>query len=212
MKEFDLATLPTAVDVTLFKYNYIDNKIWTQILDRLDYIDLGSDMLMVSSNQLLVLLEDNYLNDIHKIKSVGSEVFHREVNSVFFLYQMLLEMCNLKYVKLTLNKNKSYTRLSEINGSKILKFDFKILSSTLNIFDVYPPDEIDLVNKYLEQIGVLKNSQYTRINAKDLAEKIDDFLEINQGEDGPGVLTDLLDILEPKLEQDNSLVLLITDY
>lgn len=213
MKEFDLSVLPTAVDVTLFKYNYIDNKVWTQILDQLDYIDLGKDMLMVSGDQLHALLEKNYLNDINKIKSVGSDVFHKEVNSVFFLYQILIEMCNLKYIKLNLNKNKAYTRMSDVGGNKLLKFDFKVLSATLNVFDIYEKSEMPIVNKYLSKIGIFKNSEpYVRIQAKDLADKIDDFMSLNPDDKDAGILMDILDVLEPKLEQDNSITLFITDY
>lgn len=212
MKEFDLSVLPTAVDVTIFKYNYIDNKLWAQIMNQLDYIDLGNEMLMVSKEQLLMLLEANYLDDINKIKSVGSEVFHKEVNTIFFLYQMLIEMCNLKYIKITLNKNKQYTRMSEVGGSKLLKFDFKVLSATLNVFDIYPPDEMPTVNKYLTKIGIFNNTPYTRIKAVDLANKIDDFIAINEKDSDAGILMDILDVLEPKLEQDNAITLFITDY
>lgn len=212
MKEFDLSVLPTAVDVTIFKYNYIDNKLWAQIMNQLDYIDLGNDMLMVSKEQLLVLLEANYLDDINKIKSVGSEVFHKEVNTVFFLYQMATEMCNLKYIKITLNKNKQYTRMSEVGGSKLLKFDFKVLSATLNVFDIYPPEEMEMVNNYLTKIGIFNNTPYTRIKAVDLANRIDDFIAINEKDPDAGILMDILDVLEPKLEQDNAITLFITDY
>ena len=47
---------------------------------------------------------------------------------------------------------------------------------------------------------------------KDLADKIDDFMSLNPDDKDAGILMDILDILEPKLEQDNSITLFITDY
>ena len=34
MQRFDLSLLPTAVDVTVYRYNYIDNKLWAQIQNK----------------------------------------------------------------------------------------------------------------------------------------------------------------------------------
>ena len=45
---------------------------------------ISDDSVMVSTSQLKSLLENNYLSTINKIKTVGSDVMHKEINSVFF--------------------------------------------------------------------------------------------------------------------------------
>lgn len=214
MNTFELSLLPTAVDVTLYKYNYIDNKIWTQIQNDIDFIQNPDDSIMISVNQLKYLLDKYYISTINRIKTQGSDVIHKEINSIYFLYQMAMEMKNLQYIKFTLNTDKSYNRLIQIDGKKVLQFGFKVITATLRLSDLYEDDELPIVNKILENLGIIsEKSHYTRIFASDLASKIDTFLQDTDEDDyETGIIADILDVLEGKLEPENSFVLLITDY
>jgi hypothetical protein len=214
MEQFDLSLMPTAVDVALYKYNYIDNKLWTQIQNDTHFIPISDESVMVSTSQLKALLEINYLSTINKIKTVGSDVIHKEINSVFFLYQMCLEMENLQYVKFNLHKDKSYSRMINIEDKKVLQFSFKVITATLRLFDLYTEDELPHVNKILEEIGVLyPEKPYNRVFASELSDKIDMYVESHSEDDhNAGIVLDILDILEAKMEVENSLILLITDY
>ena len=85
MQQFEFSSMPTAIDVTLYKYNYIDNKLWAQIQNDTDFIELGNDSIMISSTQLKFVLDTYYQSSINKIKSVGSDFIHKEINTVFGL-------------------------------------------------------------------------------------------------------------------------------
>jgi hypothetical protein len=214
MNTFELSLLPTAVDITLYKYNYIDNKIWTQIQNDVDFIQNIDDSVMISVNQLKYLLDKYYVSIINRIKTQGSDVIHKEINSVYFLYQMVTEMKNLQYIKFTLNMDKDYNRLIHIDGKKVLQFGFKVITATLRLSDLYEDEELPIVNKILEKLNIIsESSHYTRIFASDLASKIDDFLqEADEDDFETGIIADILDVLEGKLEPENTLLLLITDY
>jgi hypothetical protein len=206
--------MPTAIDVTLYKYNYIDNKLWAQIQNDTDFIELGNDSIMISASQLKFVLDTYYQNSINRIKSVGSDFIHKEINTVFFLFQILLEMENLQYIKFTLNKDKKYSRIIETDGVKMIQFSFKLLTATFRLYDLYDDDELLLVNKILEEIEILEDGiPYARLNAKELYDTILLYLEEKDPEDlEAGIVTDILDILESKIEKEDPLILLITDY
>ena len=214
MQQFEFSSMPTAIDVTLYKYNYIDNKLWAQIQNDTDFIELGNDSIMISSSQLKFVLDTYYQNSINKIKSVGSDFIHKEINTVFFLFQILLEMENLQYIKLTLNKDKKYSRIIETDGVKMIQFSFKLLTATLRLYDLYEDNELPLVNKILEELEVFEEGiPYARLNAKELYDSILFYLEEKDPEDlEAGIVTDILDILESKIEKEDPLILLITDY
>lgn len=214
MQQFEFSSMPTAIDVTLYKYNYIDNKLWAQIQNDTDFIELGNDSIMISSSQLKFVLDKYYQSSINKIKSVGSDFIHKEINTVFFLFQILLEMENLQYIKLTLNKDKKYSRIIETDGVKMIQFSFKLLTATLRLYDLYEDDELPLVNKILEELEVFEEGiPYARLNAKELYDNILFYLEEKDPEDlEAGIVTDILDILESKIEKEDPLILLITDY
>lgn len=214
MEQFEFSSMPTAIDVTLYKYNYIDNKLWAQIQNDTDFIELGNDSIMISASQLKYILDTYYQNSINRIKSVGSDFMHKEINTVFFLFQILLEMENLQYIKFTLNKDKKYTRLIEVDGVKMIQFSFKLLTATFRLYDLYEDTELPLVNKILEELDILEEGiPFTRLNAKELYEDILFYLEEKDPEDlEAGIVTDILDILESKFEKEDPLILLITDY
>ena len=214
MQQFEFSSIPTAIDVTLYKYNYIDNKLWAQIQNDIDFIEIGNDSIMVSSSQLKFILDKYYQNSINKIKSVGSDFMHKEINTVFFLFQILIEMENLQYIKFTLNTDKKYSRIIETDGIKMIQFSFKLLTATLRLYDLYEDDELLLVNKILEEIEILEEGiPFARLNAKELYDTILFYLDEKDPEDSDaGIVTDILDILESKIEKEDPLILLITDY
>lgn len=214
MQQFEFSSMPTAIDVTLYKYNYIDNKLWAQIQNDIDFIELGNDSIMVSTSQLKFILDKYYQSSINKIKSVGSDFIHKEINTVFFLFQVLIEMENLQYIKLTLNKDKKYSRIIESDGIKMIQFSFKLLTATLRLYDLYEDDELHTVNNILEELEILEPGiPYTRLNAKKLYNIILEYLEDKDPDDiEAGIVTDILDILETKIEKEDPLLLLITDY
>lgn len=214
MQQFEFSSMPTAIDVTLYKYNYIDNKLWAQIQNDTDFIELGNDSIMISSTQLKFVLDTYYQSSINKIKSVGSDFIHKEINTVFFLFQILLEMENLQYIKLTLNKDKKYSRIIETDGVKMIQFSFKLLTATMRLYDLYEDTELPLVNKILEELEIFEEGiPFARLNAKELYDSILFYLEEKDPEDlEAGIVTDILDILESKIEKEDPLILLITDY
>jgi hypothetical protein len=206
--------MPTAIDVTLYKYNYIDNRLWAQIQNDIDFIELGNDSIMVSASQLKFILDTYYQNSINRLKSVGSDFIHKEINTVFFLYQILIEMENLQYIKFTLSKDKKYSRIIENDGVKMIQFSFKLLTATLRLYDLYDEFELPLVNKILEELEILEDGiHYSRLGAKELYDSILFYLEEKDPEDTEaGIVADILDILESKIEKEDPLLLLITDY
>ena len=94
----NISNFPTAVDVTLHRYNHMDNRLWTQIKNELDYVDLNETSVVVSISQLRSLLDDNYISLINQIKSTGAESLHKKVSSPYFLYMMCIDMPNLQLV------------------------------------------------------------------------------------------------------------------
>lgn len=211
---------PTAVDVTLYKYNHHDNRLWTRIVNELDYIQVDGDSVMVHIQQLHILLDNYYIDEINKVRSVGAEFLHKKVTTPYFIYMMCVDMQNLQYVKFTRSYDKSFSRIIEIEGDKILKFDFKVLSMTINLYDIFNPEDLKLVNPILEDINILEEDvPYSRIKLVDLLDSLDNWVnstideDIDPDEVDPmPLITTFIDIMDPKTERDNPLVLLVTDY
>jgi hypothetical protein len=44
----NISDCPTSVDVTLYRYNHLDNRLWVQMKNELDYIEVSDDSIIVS--------------------------------------------------------------------------------------------------------------------------------------------------------------------
>lgn len=218
MRIVELSSFPTSIDVTLHKYNYIDNKLWVQIKNQLDYIEVDDFSIIITKQQLHAILIENYSDEINKIKSTGSKFFHNQVNTIYFIWMMVEEMSNLQYIKLTLNSDKSYTRLliSE-DGNKTIEFDFKLLSITIRLADIFELNEVTVINQMLNDLNLLQPDEtYIRLRALDLINATDNYLSELDDEDelqeSTATIADLLELFTYKIERDNPLTLLVTDY
>ena len=216
----NISKLPTAVDVTLQRYNHMDNRLWTQLKNQLDYVEVDDRSIVVSIDQLRSFLDINYVSLVNKIKSSGAEFLHKKVNSPYFLYMMCIDMENLQLVKFTLDYDKKFTRLIENDGNKVLKFDFKILTMTLKLPDLFEKEDLAIINPVLEKLKILEEGvPYARLKMIDLLDTLDAWInsEIDRDleEDEPDpipLITTIMDMIDAKSESDDPLTLLVTDY
>ena len=135
---FSLYDTTDVVDIVLYKYNYNDNKLWTGIRNSVEYLRPNDSSVIVTKEQLENFLYSQFLDEINLFNSVGSEVLHKEVNSIFFMINMLKEMKHLRWIKLSLNKNSSYSRIvTDPAGLQTIKFGYKILQILFAVFSLF---------------------------------------------------------------------------
>lgn len=91
---YDFNEVVTVIDATLYKYNYIDNKIITMVKNQLDYRVVNDGSLLISRDQLSALLEKNFQSDINRINATGFEQFHKEATTVYFLHKVVTDFVN----------------------------------------------------------------------------------------------------------------------
>lgn len=211
---YDFNEVVTVVDATLYKYNYLDNKIITLLKNQLDYRNVNDGSYLVSKDQLKALLDSNFKNDINRINATGFEQFHKEATSIYFLNKMINDFVNLEYIKLTVSKNKSYSRLSELDGVKTLRFNFKVLAGTLKLYDIFQNEkDLSQINSILISLGLMqRNVPYARHHASHIFGALDSLVRTNEGNKNIDPALDLMDCIEDKIQDDNPKILLITDY
>lgn len=216
MTNFSVLDATDIIDVILFKYNYYDFKIWTGAKNKLNYIEVNDQSILVSPKDLKKYIESTYPNELNKFKSIGSEFLHKDANSIYFFNTMLKEMSRLKWIKLTLDKSKNYSRMidDKVNGPRIT-FSFKVLHVTYKLFEMFDEDELKVFNSILTDLQILEpNKPYKRHKLNYILTKLDNFIEqqaLNHTAEVEPVLI-FLDSVEEKLEGDNPEVLLVTDY
>ena len=97
MDSFNTASMCDVIDITLYKFNYYDNLIWTKCLNQLDYSNVNEDSILITPYQLRLLLDLNFKRELMKIRAIALELIHRDANSIYFLNKILTDFDRLKY-------------------------------------------------------------------------------------------------------------------
>lgn len=215
MREFPTASMCDVIDVTLHKFNYYDNLIWTKCLNQIDYTIINEDAILVTPRQLQLLFEYNFERELRKLEATTSELIHKDANSLYFLDKIINEFTRLKWIKLSLSRSRHFSRLTEMNGNKTIRYSFKILKTTLRLNEVFEDKDIKILNPILSKLGLIDNNlQYKRVSVNSIISRIDS--AINGGMElsdyDVELLASLLELFEFKVEQDNPEVLLVTDW
>jgi hypothetical protein len=204
-------TFSEIVDVTLYKYNSIDLKLWGIITRGYTNAVASKTNRVVSVDVMRKYLSGYFKSDINRFHAVSDTTIHKEATSVYFIWQIFDQMPNLKYIRVNLNTNSSYNRIVNVDQAKTIKYDIKVLRGFIRIFDMFHPNEVSLVNRVLNNAGLLKRNQHFKlIKVREFLSQLDLYLSENNNSEVFGVTNAFISKLEV-YEADNPEMLLITD-
>ena len=215
MRVYTAAAMCDVIDVTLFKFNHYDNLIWTKALNQLDYLQADDNSIIISPQQMQLLLDANFGREIKRIKATTFELIHRDASSIFFLDKIVEEFENLKWIKLSLSKSRSFSRMVEDfeGGNRQIKYSYKILKATLRLSDFLAVPDINRINKPLKQIGIIVDKPYKTHATRDLVMQLEMAMNSESVDDTSAeILSFILDVIDNKLEGDNPDILFVTDW
>tara|TARA_B100000767_G_scaffold269540_1_gene291557 strand:- start:507 stop:1157 length:651 start_codon:yes stop_codon:yes gene_type:complete len=205
-------TFSEIIDITLYRYNSIDLKLWGIILRGFTAANHGSDdSRVVSATVMREYITKYFKKDINRFHAVSDTTIHKEATSIYFIWQIFDSMPNLKYFRVNLNSNSSYNRIVKVDQAKTIKYDIKILRGFIRVFDMFNSNEVNLVNSVLFKAGLLQNNQHFKlIKVKDFLNQLDLYLSENNNAEVFSVTNAFISRLEG-YEADNPEMLLITD-
>lgn len=199
------------IDITLYKYNSIDIKLWGLITRDTSSRRLSSESYLVSIDKMQQYLNKWFAVDINRFQSVSDASIHKEATSIYFIWQMLTNMKNLSWIKITQNKNMSYNRIVNIDQIKTIKYNIKTIRGSLKLFDLFETRELNIVNDILDRCKVLSADQmYTVFKLRKFMSILDMYLSDDSANETFGLINAIIHKLEP-YESDDPDILLITD-
>ena len=172
---------PEVISITLYKYNSLDSKLYTLILDNCK-LKKYQDTVLVRRADVKNLLQTYFKKELNKIPLIPIEILHKEANTVYFLQKILEEMPNLRWLQIQYSKNLKFTRIvadGDTTG-KTLNFVFKVVRGSFRTFDFFKEKEMDFVNYVLREVGCIKELNYSLIKLKSLTNRLE---KLQQGDD-----------------------------
>lgn len=199
------------VDITLYRYNSIDIKLCGLISRDFECKKLGEDVYLVPINKMQQYINKWFMSDVNRFQSVSEVSIHKEATSIYFIWQMFTNMPNLRWIKVTLNKNLTYSRIVNIDQIKTIKYNLKTVRGSLRLFDMFNTRELNIVNGILEHCKLLTPDQMYRVfKVKKFMAVLDMYLSDDSAAETFGMVNAIIQKLEP-YESDDPELLLITD-
>jgi len=121
-------------------------------------------------------------------------------------------LTNLEWLTFKISYDKKYTRMIKVENREIMSFYFKINEGLFDLTKIFDRKDLDIINKKIIEFGIMPNkylerSPYFYMKASLLFDLLGQ-LEI----DGTINTFDLLDQIDPKLEEDDPVLTVKTDY
>lgn len=200
------------IDIMLYKYNSIDAKLWGIIKRDATARSTGNGSMLISKERMVDYLNYAFKQDIARFQTVSDINIHKEATSVYFIWQILQSMKNLKYIRVNINKNSSYNRIVKVDQIKTIKYDIKTVRGSIRMFDIFDPRELHIANSILVKAGLLhENSKFKVFKLAEFLNSLDLYQSENNTAEVAGVMNIFLKHLEG-YEGDNPEILLITDW
>jgi len=209
--------IPTHIKFTLFKYDYFDSIIISRVKKECKNLNLSKD-----GNEYTVKVS-SFLNAIKTSKRLRTEIEKAEnsgflpnpalkPNSVYFIVSILSRLENLEFLTFSVNDDKKYTRLVKGESGHVLSFYFSILEGIFDLTQLLDRKELDIFNKTLIEYRIMDNKYLDRkpyfyMKASALLDILTS-MEIDGKLDAYGII----DQIDPKLEEDDPILVVKTDY
>ena len=205
-------TFSEITDIVLYRYNSVDSKIWALIRKTNSFRNLDSDSILVDASAVRSILLNNFRKEINKFQAIETAMIYKEATSTYFIWRMLEDMPNLKWIKIDYIRNAGYSRIVSVDEMKTIKFSIKIIRGTFRTFDYFSAQQLPHVNMILLRSGILKdNKHYNVIKLQSMLRSLDIFLSEHNTSENATVIMRIIEVLEA-YENDDPEVLVITDY
>lgn len=208
--------IPTHIKFTLYKSDYIDSIIISRVLKECkNWNDTDDKIYTVKAesfkNALLGsarLKTEVAKTQTHNLES-NSNFKH---NSITFLWFIFKKLPNLDWLSFNISYDKNFTRVVKFENKEILNFFFKIEEGIFNLTKIFDRKSLDIINRKKIEFGLMPNSYLDRLPYFYLKASVLFDILIELETDGSLNTFDLLDQIDYKLEEDDPLLLVITDY
>jgi len=223
-KSYNSTDIGTVISFTLYSYNYYDSRL-ISLIKRLCsnyYNDTTNNIITVSAYELQNLINSNFSKILLKALNSSPNELPSNVNSIYFINDLLHTYTKLQYVKIIVSAERDYTRIITDNNQKTITFDYKMDSIFFNTAELFDKNERILLNELLLKLNITMNSifrkvqPYINLQSSVFIDKIDDFINTN-GIDSDvvkkynNILNGLATIFNNRLRNDNPKSIIVLD-
>jgi hypothetical protein len=211
---------PIVIEITLFQNNLRDNQLISALKHSTDLFTLpGDSSLFVSRQDMIKVLDGRFGEDIGIVLASQNEHKHLMANSPYFINKLVNYFNGLQYFKVVISKKQNFTRLKAVEDSHVIDLAYKTTYAKLDLTRILNTENLSSVKHLFEEAGILSKSKinkspYIQISISDMFAIFGDKESEQQyfSEYFDDAINTVLEIIGPKLEEDNTNMLLIIEH
>jgi len=213
--QFELE-IPTHIAFTLYKNDYIDNLIISKVKKECKNKSQNKNEFIVSLDDFNNAIQTSAFLRAELKKTLDQDLLPNpnfKPNSIFFLQSIINRLSNLSKITFKISDEKIYSRMIKVDGGReIVSFHFNIIEGIFDLTKILNREQLDTFNKRFMDVGVMKNkylerTPYFYIKATvlfDILSQMDEHQVMDA--------FDIITAVDPKIEEDDPILLVKTDY
>ena len=208
--------IPTHIVFTLYKNDYIDNLIISKVKKECKNKSDNPSEFNVPIEQFERAIKTSAFLRAELQKTLDQAILPNpnfKPNSIFFLQSIIARLSNLERITFKISNDKIFSRLVKVdNGREIVSFHFNIIEGTFDLTQILDRVQLDTFNKRFMDVGIMKNkylerTPYFYIKATVLFDILSEMDEAQVFD-----AFDIITSVDPKIEEDDPILLVKTDY
>ena len=213
--QFELE-IPTHIAFTLYKNDYIDNLIISKVKKECRNESDKKNEFIISLDEFQYAIQKSAFLRAELKKTLDQDMLPNpnfKPNSIFFLQSIINRLPNLSKITFKISNEKVFSRLIKVDGGReIVSFHFNIIEGTFDLTQILSREQLDTFNKRFMDVGIMKNkylerSSYFYIKATTLFDILSEMDEAQVFD-----AFDIITSVDPKIEEDDPVLLVKTDY
>jgi hypothetical protein len=227
-KDLDFLDVPVVIEILLYKSNEIDRKIVVD-LEKMGYThqkstdSSGDDVFFCTLGEMKDLLRRrSYASKIKNFKLMNEDELIRKVDSTYFLYNLVKNFTSLRILRFKYLSSYEHGRIVQHDSGNYIGLEYKIKYGFLDMANFLSDRDLDFFNRMMIKKNFISKKYMTRspyfvANVSDIFECIESYMMPDDLDEKAYIsysnVTDIIfELLDPKIEADNSLILVKTDY
>jgi len=208
--------IPTHIAFTLYKNDYIDNLIISKVKKECRNKSNKKNEFIVSLEGFQNAIQKSTFLRAELKKTLDQDMLPNpnfKPNSIFFLQSIINRLPNLSMITFKMSDEKVFSRLIKVDGGReIVSFHFNIIEGTFDLTQILNREQLDTFNKRFMDVGIMKNKYLERVSYFYIKATI--LFDILSEMDEAQVLDafDIITSVDPKIEEDDPILLVKTDY
>ena len=208
--------IPTQIAFTLYKNDYVDNLIISKVKKECKNKSKNKNEYIISLEEFQNAIKTSTFLRAELKKTIDQDLLPNpnfKPNSIFFLQSIINRLPNLENITFKISDEKIFSRLVKVDGGReIVSFHFNIIEGTFDLTKILDRVQLDTFNKRFMDVGIMKNKYLERTSYFYI--KATTLFDILSEMDEAQVLDafDIITSVDPKIEEDDPILLVKTDY